>query len=445
MIWNSLTMTSVYMNLRRRSLTPVTSLFVKKLLPTILIASSFISGVGQTSLIEKYQALVNKALEDSARHFRDGLVALKVNKRSESRAQFDKAVEAFLHSTLNIQKDQKLQSCYSQLVETIYLIEFPSDTKPPQLRTLAASCGWKWNDNDYKLADEIASLLESSRKTSLGASHQLPANKSPETIVGFNSQDFEPSPLDELSKLELTSDEAAVEVRTSHLPSYSRPSIVRAQAGDTVAKLATRHGSDPVEVAKYNGLLPNSTLSAGREIKLPGGNRPQATIAPRPACGTLPKPTVQNVQLGMTVDEISRRLNRKLLLKRSQPQFLPGMSFSFLRNSKGADNIGLVFYQNRLYRIGVEYDSSIRWLNLSEFQNAISRALELPFYWYTTGSETRRFSCESFEIEVSKTERGRYRLVMSDLDAYRRMQATLRSEREKAEAEQRKRKHSFKP
>jgi membrane-bound lytic murein transglycosylase D len=62
--------------------------------------------------------------------------------------------------------------------------------------------------------------------------------------------------------------------------SYSRPAnqtssaakpsqVVKAQAGDTVAKLATRHNADPVEVAKYNGLLPNSVLGAGREIKLP--------------------------------------------------------------------------------------------------------------------------------------------------------------------------------
>ncbi|MEK7856527.1 MAG: LysM peptidoglycan-binding domain-containing protein, partial [Acidobacteriota bacterium] len=64
--------------------------------------------------------------------------------------------------------------------------------------------------------------------------------------------------------------------------SYSRPSnlpasqgsanvkIVKAQAGDTVAKVATRNGADPTEVAKYNGLLPNSVLGAGREIKIPG-------------------------------------------------------------------------------------------------------------------------------------------------------------------------------
>ena len=44
---------------------------------------------------------------------------------------------------------------------------------------------------------------------------------------------------------------------------------VRAKAGDTVAKVAERAGANPTEVAKYNGLLPNSVLGAGREIKIP--------------------------------------------------------------------------------------------------------------------------------------------------------------------------------
>jgi LysM repeat protein len=48
--------------------------------------------------------------------------------------------------------------------------------------------------------------------------------------------------------------------------------IVKAQAGDTVAKLAERHHANATEVAKYNGLLPNSVLGAGREIKLPQGS-----------------------------------------------------------------------------------------------------------------------------------------------------------------------------
>jgi membrane-bound lytic murein transglycosylase D len=45
--------------------------------------------------------------------------------------------------------------------------------------------------------------------------------------------------------------------------------VVKAQSGDTVARLAQRNGASPVEVAKFNGLLPDSVLSAGREIKIP--------------------------------------------------------------------------------------------------------------------------------------------------------------------------------
>ena len=62
---------------------------------------------------------------------------------------------------------------------------------------------------------------------------------------------------------------------------YSRPAqasvagpanpvkTVKAQAGDTVAKVAARYNADATEVAKFNGLLPNSVLGAGREIKIP--------------------------------------------------------------------------------------------------------------------------------------------------------------------------------
>ena len=45
--------------------------------------------------------------------------------------------------------------------------------------------------------------------------------------------------------------------------------VVKAQNGDTVAKLAARHGASAVEVAKFNGLLPDSQLPAGREIRIP--------------------------------------------------------------------------------------------------------------------------------------------------------------------------------
>lgn len=179
----------------------------------ILALASF--AFGQTPEVEKAQAQVNKVLEDSGRHFRDGLIALRANQRSESGARFDKSVEVFLYSTLNIQKDQKLQSCYSQLIETIYLMEFPSETKPPQLRTLSASCGWRWNDEDFKLSDAVVAMVKPSlKKTDSAVVAAAAGGKTAAPVVdavGFNSQEFEPSPLDELSKLELTTDEQQID------------------------------------------------------------------------------------------------------------------------------------------------------------------------------------------------------------------------------------------
>lgn len=52
-------------------------------------------------------------------------------------------------------------------------------------------------------------------------------------------------------------------------PAVSNVRIVKAKAGDTVAKIAARENLNAGEVAKFNGLLPNSVLGAGREIKVP--------------------------------------------------------------------------------------------------------------------------------------------------------------------------------
>ena len=171
--------------------------------------------VAQTPEIEQANAQVNKILEDSGRYFKDGLEALKANKRSDSGEKFDKSVEVFLYSTLNIQKDQRLQSCYSQLIETVYRMEFPSDAQIPQIRGLSATCGWKWNPADVQLADAVSQMLKPSVQKAGDAATIAAAaanlNQAKESLVGFNEQGFEPSPLDELSKLELTSDELQID------------------------------------------------------------------------------------------------------------------------------------------------------------------------------------------------------------------------------------------
>src|SRR5436190_7022754 len=171
---------------------------------------------GQTTdEVKTAQAQYNKVLEDAGRNFKDGLEAFKANKRADSGARFDKAVEVFLYSSLNIQRDGRLQGCYQQLIETVYRLEFPNSAQPPQIRQLASTCGWNWGEAELKLGDDVAQISKNSLQSPVTNSTNGPSNSNVAiknaSLVGFNEQTFEPSPLDELSKLELTAEELQVE------------------------------------------------------------------------------------------------------------------------------------------------------------------------------------------------------------------------------------------
>ncbi|MBC7900201.1 MAG: transglycosylase SLT domain-containing protein [Saprospiraceae bacterium] len=193
-----------------------TSIYKVLSLSVFIILSFSTISIGQTPEILSAQAQVNKVLDDSGKSFKEGMAALKENRRSDSGSSFDKSVEVFLYSTLNIQRDQKLQSCYSQLIETVYRIEFPADAQTPKIRELSATCGWKWNDADFQLADAVAQIVKPSankvpNKNTATLAAIPGANQPNGSLIGFNEQGFEPSPLDELSKLELTTDELQVD------------------------------------------------------------------------------------------------------------------------------------------------------------------------------------------------------------------------------------------
>ncbi|MGD9587578.1 MAG: transglycosylase SLT domain-containing protein [Pyrinomonadaceae bacterium] len=166
--------------------------------------------------VQQAQEAVRKVLDDSSRSFKEGMVAFKENRRSDSGTAFDRSVETFLMSTLDIQRDATLQACYNQLIETIYRLEFPSAAQPPQIRSLSATCTWRWADADMKLSDEVVAMSRTAKPAATSSQTVkggLPA-ASPDTagtLIGFNQQGFEPSPLDELSKLELTTEELQVD------------------------------------------------------------------------------------------------------------------------------------------------------------------------------------------------------------------------------------------
>lgn len=186
---------------------------------TFLIFSNSILGqIGDQSTtpeVAKAREIVNKILDDSGRSFRDGLFAFKADKRSDAGEKFDKSVETFLYSSVNVQKDQRLQSCYNQLIETVYRIEFPANGQTPRIRELSATCSWSWNNEDFKLADDVVAMVKPTpnapaNNTVAGVAVTPGSVPAKDLAVGFNTQGFEPSPLDDLAKLELTPDEQDV-------------------------------------------------------------------------------------------------------------------------------------------------------------------------------------------------------------------------------------------
>lgn len=167
----------------------------------------------KTQEVEQSQSQVNLVTDKAGAYFKEGLSALKDNLRPQAGEKFDKAVETFLYSTLNVQRNTKLSNCYNQLIETIYRIEFPS-TQIPQIRSLSATCNW---NIDNQTADEIAKIIknpptESDTTNDKTLNTSVVGNGTQDIgQVGFNEQKFEASPLDDLAKLELTVEEQQIE------------------------------------------------------------------------------------------------------------------------------------------------------------------------------------------------------------------------------------------
>jgi membrane-bound lytic murein transglycosylase D len=178
----------------------------------ILISTSAIA-FGQTPEAQRAEARVNQITQDAGKYFKQGLFNVQDNRRQQAGEDFDKAVEVFLMSSVNVNSNQKLQSCYSQLIETIYRMEFPSNQQP-QIKSLSATCGWNL---DNQLSDRVTAKLNQqpapqnkTNDTALIASAAGNSTVQPETAQGFNEQKFEASPLDVLAKIELTPEEQQV-------------------------------------------------------------------------------------------------------------------------------------------------------------------------------------------------------------------------------------------
>ena len=132
--------------------------------------------------VDQLEKRVAQIITRSQDHFRKGKQNLEEKKRDQARDEFDKAVDVILESGIDVRASQKLQTFYLELVELIYREEVPMQQLTPNAAT---------------------NTLVAQNQTQ----GQTPA---PPPQVGFRDQKFEPSPLDELSKLVLTADETNV-------------------------------------------------------------------------------------------------------------------------------------------------------------------------------------------------------------------------------------------
>jgi membrane-bound lytic murein transglycosylase D len=132
--------------------------------------------------VEQSEGRIAQVIARAEDHFRRGKLNLEDNKREQAREEFDKAVDSILESGFDVRASQKLQTYYLELVERIYREEVPLQQPSAPITT---------------------QLVAQNTQTQ---EQKAP----PPAQIGFRDQTFEPSPLDELSKLVLTPDEQRV-------------------------------------------------------------------------------------------------------------------------------------------------------------------------------------------------------------------------------------------
>lgn len=134
--------------------------------------------------VEQSEGRVTHIINRAEDHFRRGKLNLEDNKRNQAREEFDKAVDSILESGFDVRASQKLQTYYLELVERIYREEVPQQQPSAPGPVTAQLVAQNTQDPTTQ--------------------------KTPTPQIGFRDQKFEPSPLDELSKLVLTPDETKV-------------------------------------------------------------------------------------------------------------------------------------------------------------------------------------------------------------------------------------------
>ena len=141
--------------------------------------------------IERDAGAVTQLIERAEAHFKQGELNLKDRNPEAARAEFDKAVDTLLESGMDVRAHPRLQTYYLQLVERVYRLEVPTQAAPVQTVV-----------NQQQQIAQGAAIVP--------VKDQVTAQQAPPQVGFLRDQKFEPSPLDDLAKLELTEEEKTV-------------------------------------------------------------------------------------------------------------------------------------------------------------------------------------------------------------------------------------------
>jgi membrane-bound lytic murein transglycosylase D len=160
--------------------------------------------------IEKSDPRASQVINRAETHFKQGELNLRDNKRFEARDEFDKAVDAILESGMDVRSNQRLQNYYWELIKRINCLEVPgqSDCSGIPGPPLVAQAD--------VVNEMVAMQTPQTPQGGAAAGRKSEQQPSPQQQVGFREQKFEPSPLDELSKLVLTPEEQNVNPEDVH-------------------------------------------------------------------------------------------------------------------------------------------------------------------------------------------------------------------------------------
>lgn len=160
--------------------------------------------------IEREDTRVTQIIQRAEDYFTKAKLNLKDSRLAQARDDFDKSVDTVLESGMDVRGNPRLRDYYLQLVERIYREEVPTAAGGAQNvlvknATPAGSAGDAMSTNINLAGLGAASLMVSAQTGQVAQDTQTVAPQ-----IGFREQKFEPSPLDDLSRLELTKEEQNV-------------------------------------------------------------------------------------------------------------------------------------------------------------------------------------------------------------------------------------------